>query len=444
VTALRGIGGLRRTAAAALGVRARRPSMMAALLAATFAVSGSKPLCPPREDSPYVRQIKITGNNRTRERALLREMRLRPGETTCEPAERSDEKRLLDLGLFSNVEIKTEAVSPESVDVLVHVRERPTFLPIPELGYSAEDGTTFGLTIRESNFLGDAQRIGASALFGGRESLSISWSLPWFGYLHMGLFASAYDTQWEDRIEHLRERRHGVRAGLNRYFDGYRYSLGVDAKVEDIDSDPTAAADSSDVARHDTERMLAVGAGYDTRDFRTNPHNGFAVAARYEQYGSWLGGDVTMNRTSLSAAVFVPAAETVTLALGVQGAFSGGSIPDYERLRLGGNETVRGFSEGHETGESRAWGTVELRFPVFKKRTFELPILDNFDISGDGAVFGDLGVIWERSGASDAGLMAGIGVGIRLFMPLAGVSRTDVALGSERRLLVRGSGRMKF
>lgn len=418
-------------------------AVAAALLVAVPAHAATSD-CPPDEDAPRVRQVVITGNKRTRARAILREMQLRPGAPHCPEAERSDERRLLDLGLFSDAVVSAERVCADSVDVLVGVRERLTFLPIPEFNYSAENGTTYGLTIRESNLLGDAQRLGASALFGGRESLSISWSLPWFGYLHMGFFASAYDSRWEDRVEHLRQRRRGVRAGANRFFDGYRYSIGIDTKVEDVDSDPTKDADSTDVALHDVERSLALAVGFDTRDFRTNPHRGVVLGARYEQTGSWLGGEVSLNRTSLAAGLFVPAAANVTLALGLQGVVSGGGVPDYERLRLGGIDTVRGFREGFATGESRAWSTVELRFPVFGKKTFELPIVGNFDIEGAGAVFGDVGAIWERRDAAGAEMLTGVGVGLRLFMPLAGVSRSDAAVGSAGEFLVRGTGGMKF
>jgi outer membrane protein insertion porin family len=421
--------------------------LVAAAAALSFGAPGECALSDPCESgggAPHVRRITLQGNGRTRERVFAREMRLRAGATYCSEAARQDERRLLDLGLFSDVQVRADSASTDSADVIVEVRERATLLPIPELSYSAENGTTYGLTIRESNFLGDGQRLGVSALFGARESLSALWTLPWIGHVHAGLFVSAYDSRWRDRVENLRERRRGVRLGANRYFSGYRYQVGLDTRVEDVESDPLSDADTLDVPRHDLVRSLAVSAGYDARDFRTNPRRGFTVGARYEQVGSWLGGSVTLNRTSFGSSVFVPLSGSFTLALGAQATLARGTVPDYERTRLGGIATVRGFPEGRATGESRVWQSVELRFPLMKKRTFRLPVLKNFDVEAAGAVFGDIGAIWDGGDTRAARTLYGVGTGVRVFMPFTGVSRTDIAVGSEGEWVLRGDNGMKF
>lgn len=422
------------------------PALLAALLLfvpAAGEAAGSDP-CSVGGEFPRVREVRIDGNKRTRQRVFAREMALRPGAEYCREAALQDERRLLDLGLFSDVRIVPSSESADSTDVVVEVRERLTLLPIPELNYSSEDGATYGLTVRESNFLGDGQRLGVSALFGGRQSLSITWTLPWIGQLHTGLFLSAYDSRSEDRVEKLRERRRGVRSGVNRFFDGYRYQIGIDSQVEDVESDPSKDADSLDAPRHDRVRSLAFSAGYDTRDFRTNPRSGLLLGARFQQIGSWLGGNVTLNRAAVGAAYFVPLSSTFTLALGSQAIVTRGQVPDYERTRLGGIGTVRGFREGYKTGESRAWQTTELRFPLLKKRTFRLPVLENFDVEVAGAFFTDVGMIWERGDVEAARGLFGVGTGVRVFMPFSGVSRTDVAFGSAGDWALRGDSGMKF
>ena len=130
--------------------------------------------------------------------------------------------------------------------------------------------------------------------------------------------------------------------------------------------------------------------------------------------------------------------------MGAHGLFTRGSIPDYERVRLGGIRTVRGFAEGHASGESRCWLSMEWRFPLLRKRTFRLPVLENFDVEVAGALFGDVGAIWDGDDTAAARVLHGGGGGIRLFMPLAGVARSDMAIGSDGDWVLRGDGQMKF
>jgi outer membrane protein insertion porin family len=398
----------------------------------------------PAGAAPTIRRVTIAGSKRTRDRVILREMRLRPGRPVAAGAESEDERRLLDLRLFSDVDVRADSCGPDSVDIVVNVRERLTLFPAPAFSYSAETGLSYGASLEEANFLGDGQRLAALAVFGARRDLSVSWSAPWLGYRHVGFSMGAFDSRWEDRVEALTERRRGVRAAASRYFSGYRYSVSCEGRVEDVRSDPTAGADSADAARHDSNRSLAIGAGYDTRDSRVNPRRGIVAGGVFEQVGSWLGGDVTLNRTSAFLSAFTPFALGTTLGVGTHGVFTKGSMPDYERVRLGGIRTVRGFAEGRASGESRCWMSLELRFPLARKRTFRLPVLNNFDVEVAGALFGDVGAVWDGENTAAARVLHGGGGGVMLFMPLAGVARSDLAVGSEGDWVLRGDGQMKF
>ena len=90
----------------------------------------------------YVRRILISGNSRTRDEVVRREMRqLEGGWYDAAKIARSKE-RINRLGFFKEVNIETPAVQgvPDQVDMDVTVTEQPTGNLLVGVGYSSGDG----------------------------------------------------------------------------------------------------------------------------------------------------------------------------------------------------------------------------------------------------------------------------------------------------------------
>lgn len=148
-----------------------------------------------------VRRIKITGNVRTADNVIRREMRQFEDSWYSQAALDRSKIRLQRLGFFETVEIETPKVPgrPDQVDVVINVKERNSGSFVFGLGYQQVYGLTASIQLSENNFLGSGNRT-ALALQSNSYSQKVSFSYlnPYFtptgisaGY---NISYSSYDT----------------------------------------------------------------------------------------------------------------------------------------------------------------------------------------------------------------------------------------------------------
>ena len=110
----------------------------------------------------YVRQVVITGNAKTRDVVIRREMR--QYESSWFDSSKIDlsKKRVNRLGYFTEAEITTEDVPgvPDQVDVKVNVKEKPTGSVSVGAGYSSTEKVMLTAGINQDNAFGTGTAIG--------------------------------------------------------------------------------------------------------------------------------------------------------------------------------------------------------------------------------------------------------------------------------------------
>ena len=109
----------------------------------------------------YVRRINFSGNTRTRDEVLRREMRqFESAWISTQNVERS-QTRLRRLGYFDEVEVETPAVpgSTDQVDVNYKVSERASGNFLAGVGFSDSQGVVFNASVTQDNFLGSGKRL---------------------------------------------------------------------------------------------------------------------------------------------------------------------------------------------------------------------------------------------------------------------------------------------
>ena len=131
----------------------------------------------------YVRQVNVTGNAKTRDMVIRRE--IRQFESAWFDSEKIDlsKKRLGRLGYFTETDVSTQDVpgSPDQVDVNVKVTEKPTGAVTIGAGFSSTEKLILSAGINQENAFGTGTAVGLNFSFGKiNQSLALSNYDPYF------------------------------------------------------------------------------------------------------------------------------------------------------------------------------------------------------------------------------------------------------------------------
>lgn len=131
----------------------------------------------------YVRQVNVTGNAKTRDMVIRREMR--QFESSWFDSEKIDlsKKRLGRLGYFTETDVSTQDVpgSPDQVDVNVKVTEKPTGAITLGAGFSSTEKLILSAGINQENAFGTGTAVGLNFSLGKiNQSLALSNYDPYF------------------------------------------------------------------------------------------------------------------------------------------------------------------------------------------------------------------------------------------------------------------------
>jgi len=112
----------------------------------------------------YLNRIVITGNTRTQDNVIRREINLLEGQLYIKSELDKSISNIRRLSYFSNVELKTTKVpnQPDKLDLLIKVDENKTGEFSIGLSQSSSTGAAFNLGIKERNFLGTGNTLNAS------------------------------------------------------------------------------------------------------------------------------------------------------------------------------------------------------------------------------------------------------------------------------------------
>ncbi|MGE5851187.1 MAG: outer membrane protein assembly factor BamA, partial [Candidatus Methylomirabilota bacterium] len=150
----------------------------------------------------FVNQIEITGNARTRDKVLRRELRLVEGDVFNSRLFQESRRNLMNLGFFEEVKLDTKrAAAEDRVDLAVDVKEKPTGAFSIGGGYSTVDGFIGVATISQNNLFGYGKRISLSGQLGENANrFNLVYTDPHFldtdFLLEPRIFS--YDTDYQD------------------------------------------------------------------------------------------------------------------------------------------------------------------------------------------------------------------------------------------------------
>ncbi len=335
----------------------------------------------------YVRRIIFTGQYKTRDEVLRREMRQFEGSRFSPALVNRSRIRLQRLAFMQSVSIRTPRVpgTDDQVDLEVNVTEGPSGSFSAGFGYGTE-GASVNLAFSQENLFGTGQSM--QFAFDNNDTtrqLSLSIRDPYFtddGISRtVRAFISETDTSNSSaRTTYLSSSRGAsVNFGVPlSEFSTFRVGAGYErteiGRTETTPDDINAFVDE----HGDTYDLwnLKMGFSFDTRNRTVFATSGFIN--RFELDFSVPGSDITYYKAGYSFEFFYPITERYTFSSTVR--VNGGAgygdfedIPFFKRYFAGGVTTLRGYRAGSlgpkdsvgnaSGGDFRTLGTVELIFP---------------------------------------------------------------------------------
>ena len=383
----------------------------------------------------YVRRINLTGNTRTRDSVLRREMRqLESAWYAGDKINRSKE-RLNRLGYFDTVDIETPAVpgTNDQVDVNINVAEKSTGSIQFGAGLSSSEGVVLGITVNQPNFLGTGNSVSAQVNSGKvNTTYSLSYTDPYFtpDGISRGfdLYRRDVDTQSLNVATYSsKSYGAGVRFGLPLGEKEF-FSVGLTGdftKISLTANSPKQYIDYCGNSSGCTSNSLPLSASwsYDSRDNILYPNKGVNQRVTVEVALPVL--DLEYYKLEYKHTWYKELKKDYTLLLngelGYADSYGSKKYPFFKNFYVGGVNSVRGYDNGAIGprdidpatgldfaigGTTRIVGNAEIFTPVpFIKNSSQFRLsafVDAGDVYGNGQTIslGDmrysagLGVSW--------------------------------------------------
>lgn len=143
-----------------------------------------------------VNRIHITGNTRTSDKVIRREMQVQEQEPYSAEAIRDSKKLLDQLGYFSATRITTApSQQPDKIDLNVHVTEANTASLQVAGGFDSYQGIFGQFSLGNTNLFGGGESVMLSAIVGYLyKNYSISYTEPWFLDIPLSVSTQLFDS----------------------------------------------------------------------------------------------------------------------------------------------------------------------------------------------------------------------------------------------------------
>ncbi|MDR2513569.1 MAG: BamA/TamA family outer membrane protein [Puniceicoccales bacterium] len=316
----------------------------------------------------YLGAVNITGNTKTRNRIIARELLIEPGEVFDTVRMKNSEKTLRNTRFFDNVTLYPETTNaniPNQRDLRVEVVEARTgdvsfgvgFDSVQQIfGYAQYSESNFDIFNWRNYFRGGGQKFRLRVQIGTRSSSLVqSYDYPWVGGRELTMGYSAYlSTDSYSSSDYETERLGLDINARRRVFENVYASLNYN--IEEVRNKNIAWNAPLFVRREEGTKLISKVGLTLSRDMRNDlffPTYGNRFVLSQHVAGGPLGGDVNYYRIEAKAAQWIPifdAAEQtlqLTARAGAMVHFGNSYIPFYEKFYLGGAYDMRGFKYKH-------------------------------------------------------------------------------------------------
>jgi len=327
----------------------------------------------------YVKRIEITGNSKTVDKVVRRELNFSEGEIYDTSGLKDSYQKLRNLDFFEKIDIIPERLPEEDrVSLKVDVKEKSTGTFSIGGGYSTVDKLVAIGEVDQRNLFGYGQQLSLKVQFGDRhKNYILSFTEPWLLDMPVSLRLDLFNEENSRTGYDVRSTGGGVTLG-RRFWDWWGAAISYSYVREKYDNVEIRITDPVV-----TTGKIGFSLYRDTRDNYMDPRSG----TKHSVYAEWaaeeLGGDNVYYKVIGDAVWFFPLFWDTALSLhgriGLVDSYgkdkdgNPNDVQPNDRFYVGGINTVRGlewgtagplFNGSPDGGYKQLIFNVEYTFPL--------------------------------------------------------------------------------
>ncbi|HOS47496.1 MAG TPA: POTRA domain-containing protein [Bacteroidia bacterium] len=356
-------------------------------------------------------RIIITGNNKTKEHIITRELLFHEGDTlpkyVLETSIEKSRENLMNIGLFNFVDIKYFQGIGEHTDVHIQVTERWYLWPMPifEIAdrnfnewFSKKDlsRTNYGMYVRQENFRGRDEILQVQFLLGYSQRLGLAYTIPYINRKqNLGFTAGVFTTRnheiayntYQNKLLFYKDPDRYVRRDLSAFVrvtkrNGLYQYFNTTFEYKKVSTVDTVLEMNNDffIDGKTQQQYLSIGWNFrlDKRDYQAYAQRGYLFEADIYKTGfGLLKNEPHLIGLSLAFRKYQPIAQRFNISGMVKGRVVQRDDAPYSNQRaLGyGNDYIRGYDYYVMNGQNFALFRSNFKYTLMPTKVYKAPII---------------------------------------------------------------------
>ena len=346
-------------------------------------------------DKVYINDVIISGNNRTLDRVIRRNIYLAPKDLYSLTDFEDSKNALNRTGFFETVKIEQQRVSKDKMDLLVSVTEAPTGNLIFGGGYGSYDGFMINASVNDKNIFGSGLNLGFSLDWSKKETTyNISLKNPAIYDSKYSGSVSAHKRKSEITYSDykLTTNNTGISIGVGKSLTRHSH-VGVTYSFDKMDDkyDTKSQNDKSY-----TISSITPYINFNNTDSYFVPRSGMIAGTSLEIAG--VGGDVKYLKSITSYKYFKSLEDymdydaILRYRASLRMLQASGYAPQSNTFYLGGVSSVRGYKSyafgplsSEEPYERMFANSIELSLPLIPSAKMRWGVFYDYGMIGQNA-----------------------------------------------------------
>lgn len=346
-------------------------------------------------DKVYINDVIISGNTRTLDKVIRREVFLAPDDLYNYKDFIDTKNALKRTGYFDTVTVTEKKISKDKIDILVEITEAATGNIMVGGGYGSYGGMLLNAAISDKNIFGSGIDIGLNLDYSSTYAkFNASFHNPRLYDTQYSMGVNLYNSEYES-YDYTDNRKGGsivVGKNFTRFLNGSTSYQYVNSELSDINSTTIYYESGASVKSSFTPSI-----SFNNSDDYYTPRNGMLASSSLEIAG--VGGDQE----------FIKSYNTFSAYKGVQDYLDydlifrykaragyiqeNGYLPVNEKFYIGGIKTVRGYESGSLSpvnkdnllvgGKMTFSNSIEASIPLIESAKMRLTFFYDYGMIGE-------------------------------------------------------------